>query len=239
MSSLILVRHGQASFFAADYDRLSEVGREQARLLGAHWARRRLIFDEVYTGPRIRQQQTAELVGAGFAQAGAPWPEPVLLPELDEYDIGGLVRCLAPEFARQDPAFAELLARVEQAEDDQSRARNFQKAFEALTIRWATSTPSVPGLESWPLFRERVQRCLRHLLDRPGRGRCLALFTSGGVIGTVVQLAVAAPERMALEMSWRIRNCSLSEFVFTANRLTLDGFNAVPHLENPELWTYR
>jgi broad specificity phosphatase PhoE len=66
------------------------------------------------------------------------------------------------------------------------------------------------------------------------------VFTSGGFIGTAVQLALdGPPDRMALEMSWRIRNCALTEFVFTRERLTLDGFNAVPHLEKPELWTYR
>jgi hypothetical protein len=43
---------------------------------------------------------------------------------------------------------------------------------------------------------------------------------------------------MALEVNWRVRNCSLTEFVFTKDRFTLDSFNALPHLENPALWTY-
>jgi broad specificity phosphatase PhoE len=239
MSSLILVRHGQASFFAEDYDRLSDLGRNQAGLLGQFWDRRGLRFDEVYTGPRTRQQQTAELVGAGFVQTGASWPEPVVLPELDEYDLGGLLHRLAPELARQDRAFADSVARYRQSADDASRMRNFQKAFEMLTRHWVTTAPSLPGLETWPAFRTRVQRCLRHLVERPGRGRRVAVFTSGGFIGTVVQLALAAPDHIALEMGWRVRNCSLNEFVFTQDRLTLDGFNAVPHLDDPALWTYR
>ena len=67
----------------------------------------------------------------------------------------------------------------------------------------------------------------------------MAVFTSGGVIGTTVQSVLAAPDRTALEVSWRTRNSSLHEFVFTKGRLTLDTFNALPHLPNPELWTYR
>jgi broad specificity phosphatase PhoE len=239
MSSLMLVRHAQASFFADDYDRLSEVGRAQASLLGQHWVRRGFVFDEVYTGPRCRQQQTAELAGVVYGQAGARWPEPVVFPEFDEYDLGGLLHVLAPELARQDRAFAELMARYQQSEDDPSRARNFQKAFEALTGHWATAGHLLTGLETWPAFRARVQRGMRRILERPGHGRRVAVFTSGGFIGTAVQLAFDGPDRMALEMSWRIRNCALTEFVFTRERLTLDGFNAVPHLEKPELWTYR
>ena len=49
----------------------------------------------------------------------------------------------------------------------------------------------------------------------------------------------AAPDRSALEMAWRLRNASLTEFVFTQNRFTLDSFNSVPHLADPALWTYR
>ena len=47
MSSLALVRHGQASLFADDYDILSPLGEAQARHLGDHWARRGEVFDEV------------------------------------------------------------------------------------------------------------------------------------------------------------------------------------------------
>src|SRR3954469_11144304 len=75
MSVLTLVRHAQASFHADDYDELSALGREQARLLGEFWARRRADFDAVYCGPRVRQRHTAEIAGAAFAEAGRTWPE--------------------------------------------------------------------------------------------------------------------------------------------------------------------
>ena len=71
-----------------------------------------------------------------------------------------------------------------------------------------------------------------------GSGRRVAVFTSGGVIGAAVRQALDAPDRMAMEVNWRMRNCSLTEFVFTKDRFTLDSFNALPHLEDPALWTY-
>ena len=74
MSSLTLVRHGQASFFADEYDQLSALGETQACLLGDYWARRGHAFDEVYTGPRARQHRTADLAGARCVAAGLTWP---------------------------------------------------------------------------------------------------------------------------------------------------------------------
>ena len=103
MSVLTLVRHGQASLFADNYDELSALGREQARLLGEFWVRRQIDFDEVYCGPRARQRQTAEIVGSACTRAGRTWPEPVVLAELDEYDLGSLLHTLAPDCRDRTP----------------------------------------------------------------------------------------------------------------------------------------
>jgi broad specificity phosphatase PhoE len=238
MSVLTLVRHAQASLFADEYDVLSPLGETQARLLGEFWAHRRTDFDEVYCGPRVRQRKTAEIVGSAFTQVGRSWPEPVVLSELDEYDLGGIFHTLAPELARQDAAFAELLARYRRDEAGPNRERNFGRVFEALTLHWVTTPDSHDGVEGFPVFRDRVERALRRVIEKPGSGRRVALFTSGGFIGTSVRLALDAPDRMALEVNWRVRNCLLTEFVFTKDRFTLDSFNALPHLEEPALWTY-
>src|SRR5262245_26319451 len=238
MSVLTLVRHGQASLFADNYDELSAVGREQAQLLGEFWGRRQIDFDEVYCGPRARHWQTAESAGSAYRLAGRTWPEPVTLAELDEYDLGSLLHTLAPELARQEPAFAELLANYRQAEAGPDRMSSFRKVFEALTVHWVTSKEPCDGVESFGAFRDRVERGLRIVMEKPGSGRRVALFTSAGVIGTSVRLALAAPDRTALEVNWRVRNCSLTEFVVSKGRFTLDSFNALPNLENPALWTY-
>ncbi|HKB04070.1 MAG TPA: histidine phosphatase family protein [Gemmataceae bacterium] len=237
MSTLTLVRHAQASLFADEYDELSELGRNQARLLGEFWARRWTDFDEAYCGPRARQRQTADIVGSACTKAGRPWPEPVVLEELDEYDLGGIIRALAPDLARQDADFADLLESYRRSGAGPDRVRSFGRMFEALTLRWLTARP-VEGVEGFAAFRGRVEQGLRHILERPGSGRRVAVFTSGGVIGAAVRLALAAPDRAALEVNWRVRNCSLTEFVFTKDRFNLDSFNALPHLEDPTLWTY-
>jgi broad specificity phosphatase PhoE len=180
MSILALVRHGQASFFADDYDVLSPVGAEQARRLGDYWARQGERFDEVYVGPRRRQQQTAELTGERVRAAGGPWPTPVMVPELDEYDLAGFLHRLVPELARRDRTFAELVESYRGRTEETERLRHFQRLFETLLVHWQTASTELPGVESWPAFHARVQRALRLLTERPGRGRRVAAFRPAG-----------------------------------------------------------
>jgi broad specificity phosphatase PhoE len=238
MSVLALVRHGQASFFADDYDRLSPVGEAQAQQLGGYWVRQGEVFTDVYTGPRRRQQQTAEMVSDQYHRAGLPWPEPVVLEELDEYDLTGLLDRLAPTLAEQDRAFEDLVGAHLQSEGESERKRTFQRMFETLLTHWQT-TPTAESLESWPAFRNRVDRGLDRIIERPAQSRRVAAFTSGGFIGAAVARTLEAPDRAALELSWRVRNGSLTHLVFTPGRLTLDDFNTIPHLPDPTYWTYR
>jgi broad specificity phosphatase PhoE len=241
MSVLVLVRHAQASFFSDNYDTLSPTGEAQARQLGDYWLRQGESFDEVYVGPRWRQQQTAALVAAQFRAAGQRWPDSVILEELDEYDLHGLLGRLSPALARQDRAFAALVATHQQSDGEQSRAQTFQRMFEALLIHWlaAPEAGERSDVESWPAFRSRVRRGLARMTDQPGRGRRVVAFTSGGFIGTAVGLILGVPDRSCLELNWRLRNTSLTPLLFTPGRLTLDAFNTLPHQPDPVGWTYR
>jgi broad specificity phosphatase PhoE len=239
MSVLTLVRHGQASFFANEYDRLSAVGEQQSRLLGRFWGGRSVVFDEVYTGPRLRQQKSAELTGDAYRAAGLNWPEPVVLEDLDEYDLHGLLHRLAPQFAQRDAGFAQLVETLHETAGETDRFKKFQRMFESLVRHWQQTDSTDAGVESWPDFHRRVERVIRGLQKSPGRGRRIAVFTSGGFIGGVVQRALAISDEAALQLNWRLRNSSLTEFVFTVERFTLDSFNGVPHLDDPGLWTYR
>lgn len=239
MSSLTLVRHAQASFFAADYDLLSPLGERQARSLGQHWLSREIMFDEVYVGPRQRHQQTAAAVAATYAESGIAFPGPVVLNDLDEYDLAGILQRLAPELARTDTDFAGLLERQRFGETQPEQARNYQRMFEPLLRHWQMTSAEVAGVESWQAFQSRVERCLRAIADRPGSGRRIVAFTSGGFIGTAVQSVLGVPHPTALEINWRIRNAALTQFVCSRGRITLDSFNDTAHLAAPELVTYR
>ena len=238
MSSLTLVRHAQASFFAEHYDQLSPLGESQARLLGEWWAERRVVPSEVYVGPRQRHRQTAAAVAAVYVRAGLPFPQPVELADLDEYDLSGILRILAPALARENEDFAVLHQRQRHGASQREQARSFQRMFEPLLVHWQAAA-GLEGLESWAAFQLRIRRCLKQLTERPGRGRRIFAFTSGGFIGAAAQWVLAAPDRTALELNWRIHNTALTQFVFSGERITLDAFNSIAHLPDPELATYR
>jgi len=239
MSIMTLIRHGQASFFASDYDQLSTLGEEQSRLLGRYWGSHGYRFDEVFTGPRLRQQKTAELIGESFRQAGGEWPSPVVLAGLDEYDLKGFMQHRAPALATRDSHFASLVEAYQHSTPQQDRLRSFQSMFEQLLLDWQSETRPMANVESWIEFRQRVERSIRQIQKAAPQSSRIAVVTSGGFIGTAVQSILASPDRSALELNWRVRNSALTEFVFTRDRLTLDSFNAVPHLPAPALWTFR
>ncbi|MBI1762533.1 MAG: histidine phosphatase family protein [Acidobacteria bacterium] len=239
MGQLTLIRHGQARAFEQDSDRLTEIGEQQARALGAYWLRHNVGFDEAYCGTLVRQRRTAEIIGAGFAADGRAWPALQSLPALNEYDASGLWQQFAPALAERDAQFRVLLEAFQQHRHSPERNRYFQKMFEAATTCWLKGEFEAEGVEHWASFRERVRGALKQIMSKEGSGRRIAVFTSGGVIGLAVQTALHAPEAKALEINWRVRNCSLTEFTFSRDRLAFDSFNALPHLDDPALITYR
>lgn len=239
MSTLVLVRHAQASFFAADYDRLSPLGEAQARRLGEYWTRRGVRFDAVHAGPRVRQMTTAELVGDSFADAGVPLPEVNIVPELDEHQVDRILLEGLPELCRQHPKVADLNAAYQRATTPEEKHRGFQRLFEAVTLLWCDGRCAVPGVETFREFQERVCTGISRLTEGAGAGRRVVAFSSAGTISIALQLALHCDDRTALELGWRLWNCSLCAFVFTKGRFTLDSFNALPHLDDPTLQTYR
>ncbi len=239
MGQLTLIRHGQARAFEQDSDRLTELGELQALKLGEYWLRQNVSFDEVYCGTLVRHCRTAEIVRECFTAVGRSWPEVQNAAALNEYDATGLWQRLAPALAESDAEFRSLHDDFQQHRNTPERNRYFQKMFEVLTARWLRGEIEVEDVETWTPFRERVHSALKNIITQEGSGRRVAVFTSGGVIGLAVQTALQAPESQALQINWRIRNCSLTEFTFNRDRLSLDAFNTLPHLDEQAWRTYR
>lgn len=239
MSLLTIVRHGQASLFADDYDKLSPIGEQQSSELGTFWASQQLPIDRVYSGPRLRHRHSAELTGQTYAAAGLAWPEPVVLDELDEFDMDGLIHRFAPRLAERDANFAQLASDFLRSEHKPDRPQRFQRMFETLLRAWQVYDTTESDVESWPAFQQRVWGVMRRIQQESPRGSRTVIFSSGGVVGCSLQHALSVTDQTTLELSWRIRNGSLTDFVFTPDRFTLDAFNMIPHLTEPTLWTYR
>jgi broad specificity phosphatase PhoE len=252
MSRLILIRHAQASFSPdpsrafVDYDRLSPLGHEQADALGEELVAAGIAFDRVYTGPAARQRQTADGVAAVYARHGRRFPQ--LLPSegLEEHRGATVVRrALAdPEYEQDRVRLDVAVGRAgggdasgEAAQVEASRA--YFTVFRSVTRRWARGELSESlGHESWQAFRARVEAGVRRIVEEAGRGVTVAAFTSGGPIGSTVAWALGLDDEKALELAWTVENATLTELLFTTERVSLKSFNAQPRIGSPELVTY-
>lgn len=240
MSELLVVRHGQASLFADDYDVLSDLGERQSRLLGEHWARVDVTPTELCTGPARRQVGTARLAAEAAAGAGVTWPEPRTLPGFDEHDAFGLIKAALPGMIAERPELGKLLAEArDESVPAARRSSRFQLVFEAVMGRWLAGELEIEGIERWPDFRDRVSGALGGLLAVPGRARRVAVFTSVGPIAVLLHVGLDLPVSRAFQTAWRIRNASVTRFLFREDQLTLDSFNTLEHLPDPDTHTHR
>ncbi|MBS0393370.1 MAG: histidine phosphatase family protein [Proteobacteria bacterium] len=231
MGELTLVRHAQASFFGSDYDALSELGREQARALGRHFATHGVAFDAVYVGPRRRHRETHELVAEALAAAGRPWPAARELPELDEHDG---VAVLKHALGRPESERAAMEARDPGDGAREQVIREFFRRYREVMRDWAAGTLEVPGVEPWAEFRARSLRALDALCRTPGR---VVAFTSGGLVSSAAGWLLGLDEERVIELSAVLRNTALSEVRYSGNRRSLVSFNALPHLPDPRAVT--
>jgi broad specificity phosphatase PhoE len=233
-----LVRHGQASFLERNYDKLSERGELQSRILGEYWLRTGVVFDQVYYGPACRHLRTGEIVAEVYRQSGVQWPQPVTLPELDEYPGIEVVRTFLPALTETHPDIRALEAEYRQALQQEIAFRVFDKLFARITRMWVNEELHSPEIESWKNFCARIDSGIAQIRAAAKNSR-IAVFTSAGVIAATVRQALDLTPQKTLELSWTSRNASYTEIIFKPDRFSLASFNNHPHLETHDLLTYR
>jgi broad specificity phosphatase PhoE len=222
MGSLYLVRHGQASFGAADYDQLSDTGRAQCRLLGAYWRERGQRFDAVFTGTLKRHAQSLAAIADG---SGDGWPAVASalalpgLPGLDEYDSEAVIRAIHPE-----PLPAP--------RDAEGVKQHFRLLRQGL-LAWMHGDVAPAGMLSHADFAAGVADALARVRAL-GVGKQVLIVSSGGPISVAVGQVLACPPESVVELNLRLRNSALTEFAFNPKRHHLVTFNTLPHLEAAE-----
>lgn len=239
MGTLYLVRHGQASFLQQNYDKLSPVGEAQSRLLGEYWSRHGVIFDRVCVGPRARQKDTVELVRAAYQAATLAFPVPLVLPEFDEYSGEAVLKHGLTELLETDSAIRDLHSMFVSSANDTELHANFQRLYAAIIGGWVRGAFTVPDVETWTEFSERVNSGFTKFLSAGARGERVAIFTSGGPVAIAMQRALHLAPEDTLELTWMSRNSAWSEFLYSARRFTLSSFNIHAHIEDPAMLTYR
>jgi broad specificity phosphatase PhoE len=236
MGQLTVVRHGQASFLQPDYDKLSSLGELQAKMLGKYWLERGIRVHHVYYGPARRQEHTGEIVRGVYQESGVDWPEPVKVPEFDEYPGIEVMRAFLPSLVGKHEDIRLLDQEFRTAGEHRVAARAFEKMFQRVTRMWAAGELKSPGVETWQAFCGRVEAGVNRVREAGGDS---VIFSSGGVMAATVRLALDLSPARTLELSWTPRNASYSEFLFSGARFSLVTFNAFPHLNSAELLTLR
>jgi broad specificity phosphatase PhoE len=214
MGTLYLVRHGQASFGAANYDQLSELGQRQCAQLGAWMQARGKVFEGALRGTLARQRQSLE----AMATALPGLPPALEWPGLNEYDSEAVVRAIHP-------------GPLARATDDESYRHHFRLLREGLA-RWMDGSTQPAGMPSWRDFVAGVAAALDHV--RTTYDGDVLMVSSGGPISTAVAHVLEAPPRTVIELNMRLRNSALTEFAFTPKRHMLVSYNTLPHLDHPD-----
>jgi broad specificity phosphatase PhoE len=242
MSRVYLVRHGQAGTRKA-YDALSELGRRQARLLGEYFVSEKICFAAAYSGALTRQWETAAEVSAVYREAGAPFPEVVREPDWNEFDLTHVYRALGPVLSAEDPEFArqyeELMAQARAAAEqpEANVNRRWLPCDVKVVQAWIRGEHAYDG-ESWQAFRERVGGC-RLKLEPAASDANVVVFTSATPIGVWTALCMDIHDARAMRLAGVLYNASCTVVRLQDGDLRLHSFNAVPHLGEPDLRTYR
>lgn len=212
MGTLYLVRHGQASFGADNYDQLSDLGLRQSRRLGQYLAQRGLRLDAAITGTLQRQRQTWDGIreGAGLALTAQA------CAGLNEYDSAAVIEAVHPgPLAKPDTP-------------EQYR-HHFRLLRDGLT-QWMNGVVSPRGMPTYDAFRAGVRQVLDDV--RKNHDGNVLLVSSGGPIATAVGLVLGCAPETTIELNMRIRNSAVTEFVFNPKRHMLLTYNTLPHLDD-------
>ncbi|WP_421681653.1 histidine phosphatase family protein [Stutzerimonas urumqiensis] len=233
MGSIYLIRHGQASFGADNYDVLSPIGFQQSEVLGRYLDALGIHFDRCVSGSLARQQDTAR----GVLGAMRTGPMPTEIDDaFDEFKADEVIRAHLPDLLASEPHALDVFRNAAQ------HRAEFQRLFTYVIHRWISGEHDKDGLESWASFVARVQGGLERLLERAERKDRIAVFTSGGTITALLQLVIGIAPIKAFELNWQIVNTSVSQLKFRDRDVALASFNSHAHLaqsKNPGLITYR
>jgi broad specificity phosphatase PhoE len=225
MPTVLLVRHGQASFGGEDYDVLSEAGHRQAAVVAASLAERGYRADRLVSGTLRRQRETA----AAFTALGAPELE--IEQRWDEYDAEDILRHHSDTAASLD----------HHGDGEQLTNRSFQAILEAAQAQWVDHAERSPTTQTWPQFSGAGPAALRDLATELSSGETAIVVTSGGTIGALLCSLWEAPATLFPALNRVTVNASITKLAVGSTGTNVISFNDHSHLESVDraLVTYR
>lgn len=217
MSVLYLVRHGQASFGTDDYDRLSDLGKEQSRITGRFLASQGLEPDRIIHGEMLRQRQTAEGILAGLgrdidAHVDAGWNE------YAAWELTGVLTDLDPR-AQHD-------------------SKIFQGELERGAARWASGEHDEDYTETYNQFTSRVDRALDEATGAMSSGQSTIVVSSAGAIAWTAARLIGGGFDQWMAFNRVTINTGITKIITGRGGTSLISFNDHGH-QDPKNATYR
>ncbi len=233
MSAIYLIRHGQASFGAEKYDRLSDTGEAQARILGAALRPRIPEIHAVVTGSMDRHRQTADGCLAAMGQTHGARERARVMAGFDEYDHEELLARFDPRYADRGAVASDLAAA-----DDPRRA--FHAIFTKAVARWMNAQFDAEYTETWSAFRARCLAALAALGGSLERAQTALVFTSGGPISVICQAALGIDDARLFDLQSSLVNCGVTKVRYGRGGAAIASMNEHGFFEGPGgLLTYR
>lgn len=239
MTTILLARHGQASFGQENYDQLSELGGIQAQMLGQHYATTQRRIDAIFTGSLVRQQDSAHHFWQryqSFADTDSSnkpaidmsAPDSYVLPQFDEFNHKDV-------FIKSDPAFstrASIAAEIAKADVPTTR---LAELFDNAMQRWHGGDYDQDYIESWSQFNERAKQALEQIRIQVttlnlNRDSTVLVFTSGGVIAAMTSQLLQQGSQTAYQINKSLVNTGVTSITLKEQNSRLLSLNEYSHL---------
>lgn len=215
MSSIYLIRHGQASFGAQNYDKLSELGCRQAQVVGEYLSDSGIHFDAVYSGDLCRQRETASL-----ALACQPGEVPHLIDSrFNEIQNDAQLKYLLPEVVKLHPQVQALV------EKGLSSSKDYQKVIDAVFNYWVSPACNDTRIQSWADYSSGARQAVADIVQAQGSGKTVGIFTSGGTVATIVAQVLGLAGEQTYQFYEPVFNCSVTQLFYSRSKISLSYFN--------------
>ena len=222
MPKIIFVRHGQAQFGQANYDKLSDVGHEQSVALGKALFEQGITIDHWVRGDMVRHAETLKGISQGTRTQVS---HQIVTPDLNEYDFTGLLN-------------ARFVGGQAHAGLHTDRKTHFRLLRETLAL-WQNDEIANPP-ESWATFETRLKRAQQTIFGL--EGDTILVVSSGGAISKIVANALSVSHAKQVDLQLQIKNASMSTFIYSRRTggFFLNAFNETPFVsaKTQHLLTY-
>ena len=215
MATIYLIRHGQASFGAANYDQLSPLGQLQASRTGQYLARTGVRLDAAYSGDLWRQRETCQLICKEMGEG----IEHTVDSRFNEIHNDEQVKALAPILAERSDSFKALI------DKGLSSSKDYQKVIDAVFNHWVSHDCSEYGIQTWQEYSGLVRDALENVMRTEGGGKTIGIFTSGGTIATMVAQVLGLGGQQTYQFYEPVFNCSVTQLFYSAQKVSLSYFN--------------